>query len=75
MTWIGWPLLGWLTASPVVALVFGRVAAARDLHEAPHTIAPVIDLFERRALRLGEHHRPEQDGNGPATLPEPRLPM
>ncbi|WP_277370931.1 hypothetical protein [Rhodococcus rhodochrous] len=75
MTWIGWPLLGWLTASPVVALVLGRVAAARDLHEAPRTIAPVIDLSERRALRLGEHHRPEQDGNGPATLPEPRLPM
>ncbi|MCR8692481.1 hypothetical protein NWP13_08065 [Rhodococcus pyridinivorans] len=75
MTWIGWPLLGWFTAPPVVALVFGRVAAARDLHEAPRTIAPVIDLSERRALRLGEHHRPEQDGNGPATLPEPRLPM
>ncbi|MCD5420235.1 hypothetical protein LRS71_11800 [Rhodococcus pyridinivorans] len=51
MTWIGWPLLGWLRASPV------------------------IDLSERRALRLGEHHWPEQDGNGPATLPEPRLPM
>ncbi|WP_248846194.1 hypothetical protein [Rhodococcus pyridinivorans] len=32
-----WPLLGWLTASPVVALVFGRVAAAHDLHEAPRT--------------------------------------
>jgi hypothetical protein len=75
MAWIGWPLLGWFMASPVVALVFGRVAAARDLHEAPRTIAPVIDLSERRALRLGEHHRPEQDGNGPATLPEPRLPM
>ncbi|MCD2110358.1 MULTISPECIES: hypothetical protein [Rhodococcus] len=75
MTWIGWPLLGWFTASSVVALVFGRVAAARDLHEAPRTIAPVIDLSDRRALRLGEHHRPEQDGNGPATLPEPYLPM
>ncbi len=75
MTWIGWPLLGWFTASSVVALVFGRVAAARDLHEAPRTIAPVIDLSDRRALRLGEHHRPEQDGNGPAILPEPYLPM
>ncbi|MEV8191702.1 hypothetical protein AB0P13_06025 [Rhodococcus pyridinivorans] len=57
MTWIGWPLLGWLTASPVVALVFGRVAAARDLHEAPRTIAPVIDLSQRRANRTPPERR------------------
>ena len=59
MTWIGWPLLGWLTASPLVALVFGRITAAREARESPRSpgIATVVDLAERRARDLGDAER------------------